>query len=352
MITYQFRIYPTKKQRKLINLQLEEHRQLYNYCLKFKSKLYKLFGKNISAFDLIKRFVKKFKKQSNYSALQQTVRRLDKSYKAFFKKHGGFPRYKKLFKTIEYSKYGDGCKLSDNNTILYLQNIGKIKVKNHRKIEHKIKTLSITYKNGIYHVNVICSTSIYCNDIHKNIVKSVGIDFGIKHLISTSDKEQIFAPKPLSYKLKSLAKAQRKKNYKVANKIYKKITNIRKDFNHKLSRKLVNKYDVICLEDISSKDWLTNIRNINRTISDINIGQLINFIVYKAESAGKRIMFVNPSYTTQQCSKCGKMVEKTLKERVHKCSCGFVCDRDLNASYNILRLGLQSLTNKICLEAS
>ena len=342
MITYQFRIYPTKKQCREINLQLEEHKKLYNYCLRFKSKLYKIFKKNYSVFDLAKRFVPKFKHYSNYSSLQQTVRRLDKSYKYFFK-HGGFPRFKKRFNTIEYAKHGDGCKFNNNKSLVYLQNIGKIKVVVHREIKYNIKTISITRKNNQYYINLICETPIWFNNLVKDYKDVVGIDFGIKNLITTSDNEQIIAPKPLSLKLKQLAKAQRKKNYKVANKIYTKVSNIRKDFNHKLSRKLVDKYDVICLEDIKVKDWLTNIRNINRTISDINIGQLINFISYKAESANKKVIFVNPAYTTQECSNCGKYIKKDIKERNHICDCGFNCDRDLNAGFNIKRLGLQSL---------
>jgi putative transposase len=303
-----------------------------------------MFKKSISSFDLIKKYVKKFKKQANYSSLQQTIRRLDKAYAKFFKKSGGFPRYKKLFKTIEYSKYGDGCKLSIINEQIYLQNIGKIKVIIHRKPQHNIKTLSLTCKNNQYYVNIICETPIYINDISKNLyTKAIGIDFGIKNIITTSDNLQISTPKPLAKKLKELSKLSKKKKYKALNKVYTKVSNIRKDFNHKLSRKLVDKYDCLCLEDISTKDWLTNIHNINRSIADINIGQLINFIVYKAESAGKQVVFVPPYNTTKICSKCGKTVNKTIKERIHKCSCGFVCDRDLNASYNILRLGLQSL---------
>lgn len=243
------------------------------------------------------RYIQKFKKQSNYSAMQQTIRRLDKAYKRFFNKCGGFPRYKKRFCTIEYGKYGDGCKVNIPKSLLYLQNVGNISIIVHRGLEHSIKTLSLTCRNNRYFVNLMCETPIYSNDLTKVYNDDdtvICIDFGIKNLITTSNGEFISAPKPLGKKLKELKKLHKKKNYKAINKVYTKITNIRKDFNHKLSRTLVNKYNCLCIEDIKVKDWFTNIRNINRTIADINIGQLISFMVYKAESAGKRIIFVNP----------------------------------------------------------
>jgi len=150
----------------------------------------------------------------------------------------------------------------------------------------------------------------------------------------------------LARRLKSLAKAQRQKKYKVSAIIHRKISNIRKDFNHKLSRKLVRGFDILCLEDISVEDWLTNISNINRSIYDVGIGQLVNFIVYKAESAGKQVVFVNPAYTTQTCCNCGKLNPIKITQRTYSCDCGYVADRDINASHNILRLGLQSLLAK------
>jgi putative transposase len=301
-----------------------------------------MFGKHVTGFTLIKRFVKKFKYDSNYSAMQQTLRRLDKSYKRFFKNISKKPRYQKRFRTIEYAKHGDGCKVNLVSNILYLQNVGKISIVAHRDIKFPIKTLSVTKKYEYYYVNIICKTPIYSNDINKLSDKSVGVDFGIKNVITTSDNEQISAPKPLKSRLKQLSKSTRLKKYKVSNKIYKKITNIRKDFNHKLSKILVDNYDIICLEDIHVEDWLTNIENINKAIYDINIGQLINFITYKAERAGKRIVLVSPYNTTKICSNCGKIVNKTINQRIHTCSCGFSCDRDINAANNILRLGLQS----------
>ncbi len=117
---------------------------------------------------------------------------------------------------------------------------------------------------------------------------------------------------------------------------YEKLANSRLDFLHKTSRSLVNRYSVISLENL-------NIRGITqerfgKQINEAGWGVLASMLCCKAESAGCRVIFVNPSGTTQQCSRCGAVVPKTLADRVHNCpSCGLVLDRDLNAARNILK---------------
>ena len=334
---YQYRLFPTKKQISLFKIQLEEHRQLYNKCLEYKIEQYKNNKTNISSIDLINKFTKQYRKTSNAASLQQTVRRLDKTYKSFFKKMSGFPRFKAVnrFNTIQYAKHGDGCKLG---TKLYLQNIGSINLNIHRPYG-KIKTLSITLKYDKMYVNVFCETA---NPLNTPKGLAVGIDFGIKDIVTMSDGVSIKPPVIQKHYQKNINKALRKKKYKVVRKINEKIQNKRKDFNHKLSRKIVNSYDIICLENLSIKN-IQSFSPINYKLNDIAINQLINFIVYKAESAGKHVVFVNPAYTTQTCSNCGIVNKKELNERFHKCSCGLKTTRDINAALNIKTLGLQSL---------
>lgn len=86
-----------------------------------------------------------------------------------------------------------------------------------------------------------------------------------------------------------------------------------------------------------------NIPNLNKCITDVAWNKFTSFIQYKAAEAGRSVVLVNPKNTTKTCSQCGKIVDKSLNERVHNCSCGLVIDRDLNAAINILRLGTQSL---------
>lgn len=361
MKVFKIQLSPTPAQAKAIEKQITEHRGLYNTCLAKKIAYWKDAKKNLSAYDLIKSEIPPLKASgaiSNYSSLQQTIRRLDKSYQAFFRK-GGFPRFKgeDRFRTLEYT-YGDGCKIKQGK--LYLQNVGMIKCL-HLREPAKIKALSVTRDGGNYYVNLSYE---YTGDIDvKRTDKAVGLDFGLINFLTTSDGEVFQSPKFLKRSLKENAKIhrrihkaskgslERKKHKLTLAKANRKIGNRRKDFNHKLSRKLVNAYDIVVVEDVKLADLKARAsegpkpmaRNINRSYSDVAFGQFRNFISYKAENAGKIFVKVNPAYTTQECYSCGTIVEKTLKQRVHSCPCGYTADRDFNAAQVILRRGLASL---------
>lgn len=348
MITYQFRLYPTKKQQTEFFRQLEVHKSLYNKCLELKQAAYAIDKTNLSCFDQIKSEVPKFKGLTNYSAMQQTVRRLHKSYSSFFRNttDNGVPRFKKRFRTIEYSKIGDGCKVKVSS--VYLQGIGDVRCKFTREFP-KPKTLAVTFKDGNLYINIICDNP---HAFRNNKSSFVGIDFGIKSTISLSDGTSVQSPNFGKLKAKDIARLQRKKERepdkartisKAIAKCYTKTNNRRKDYNHKLSRSIVNRYDVICCEDFKPSEITCKINNINKRIYDIAVGQLISQLKYKAENAGKIVVMVNPAYTTQECSQCGAIQKLKLSERVYNCQCGLTLDRDQNASRNILRLGLQSL---------
>lgn len=337
MLTYQYRIYPTKSQQKAIDQQLQTHRNLYNKCLELKIAAYKASKTSLSDFDLIKSEIPNFKGLANYSAMQQTVRRLGKSFASFFKKHGGFPRFKneKRFNTIEFARIGDGCKLHDKQ--LYIQYVGKIVFKPHRKFG-EVKTISLTRRNNAYYVNVICQT--YNGSLPKRET-SVGIDFGIKTTLTTSDGEKYQSPYFYQEKQKQIARLNRNKNYKALQKVHTKIANKRKDFNHKLSRSLVNRYDIILIEDLKVEDITKEY--INKKLYNIGINQLKTYLLYKAESAGKLAVLVNPAYSTKTCV-CGQLNELKLTERTYVCgSCGYTQDRDIHAANNIKTRGLASL---------
>ena len=117
---------------------------------------------------------------------------------------------------------------------------------------------------------------------------------------------------------------------------YEKLGNSRCDFLHKTSRTLVSQYSLISLENLNIKGMTQE--RFGKQINDAGWGTLASMLCCKAESAGCRVIFVNPEGTTQQCSRCGAVVPKTLADRVHNCpSCGLVLDRDLNAARNILK---------------
>jgi len=156
--TFKYRLYPTRKQIESIDSQVELHRQLYNSALEHRIICYKNFNHSVgyneqsTSLKSLREIDERFN-ECNYSSLQQTLRRLDKAYKAFFSRikkgeKAGFPRFrgKDRFDTIQYGSFSDGCSIRNNK--LRLQNIGEVKVKWHRPLEGKIKTVYITRKTA------------------------------------------------------------------------------------------------------------------------------------------------------------------------------------------------------------
>ena len=185
---------------------------------------------------------------------------------------------------------------------------------------------------------------------------AVGLDLGLKSFVVDSEGNSIenprFAEKSAA-RVKNiqrgLSRAQkgsnnrRKLRYKL-DKAHERINNQRSDFLHKLSRMYVNKYDVICVEDLDIKGLKEKGCNkgTHRSIHDASWSKFMLLLSYKAQSAGRKLIVVDPRNTYQRCSCCGSIVRKELSDRVHECPyCGFSSDRDYNAAVNILSAGME-----------
>lgn len=368
--TFKYRLYTTKKQSKSLELQLDEHRWLYNHALAERKETYEKAGENINytaqAISLPKlRLEKPMLALCNYSSLQQTLKRLDKSFKAFFRRvkaaqKAGYPRFKPShrFNTISFATIGDGCQIKDNR--LYLQHIGHIKIKWHRPLplDGEIKTLSISRRNDKWYVSFIVGCEP--KPLPKT-GKEIGIDVGLKAFLSTSDGVQIMPPKYFRKSEKELAKSQkrlsrRKKGSNRRNKArlllakkYEHIANCRLDFCHKVAHSLVNSYDGFGVEALNIKNMVKN-RHLSKSISDASWGIFLRILKGKAESADRWYKEVSANGTSQRCSNCGVVVKKSLDVRIHVCpSCNLIIDRDINAAKNIFkqaRMEPSALTTK------
>ena len=356
MTTYHYRLYPTKNQETIFRKMLVVHVALYNRALAENRAQYEATKKGPSCFDQIKNSMQGFDRQGvNYSSLQQTIRRFHKSLKAFFRRKHGFPKPKEAFHTIEFGKHTDGWKFKDNQ--LYIQGLGIVKASWHRTMFGKPKHLTISRKpDGKIFISIVTD---YVPIVPGNNGSSVGIDLGLKTFVVTSDGEKIKHPTPYLRKLKTIkrlrkqikasklnAKRLRKKK-RALTKTHRKVSNQRADFLHKLSKSFVTKYGAIAVEDIKVKDFDDRPRRVNRKQRDVAWASFLTMLEYKSERQGIAFKRVNPAYTSQMCSSCGVIVPKTLKVRVHECSCGHVEDRDVNAAKNILRLGFGSGTTEL-----
>lgn len=360
---FKYSIKPTKIQTGIICNQFELCRELYNTALEHRIASFKA-GKPVFYHDQqnelpeIKKQFPEFKKV-NSQVLQNIVRRLDIAFQNFFRrvKNGetpGFPRFKgsDRFHSITYPQFG--FKIKGNR--IKLHGIGNVKIKIHRDITGcKIKTCTIKKSGNKW----FCILVVETNEIipqKKNPINTVGIDLGIETFATLSNGDKIIIPERISItegKIKdaqrkySLAKTKNNKN-KITN-LYRKITDQKHDFLHKESKKLVDKFDMISYENLNISAMISSPENIfNKGISDSCWGKFIYMLKYKAESAGTYAIAVNPKYTSQKCSNCEALVKKGIKERFHNCHiCGLYIHRDLNASYNVLKLGTNLLETMI-----
>lgn len=360
MKAYKYRIYPTKKQAQTLANTLESCRVLYNCALEQRKIAYKQFGISLNYYhqaDELKDLKETFAhyKQLHSQVLQDVLKRADKAFQNFFHRvklgnKPGYPRFKGKGWYDSFTYPQSGFSLSDNskgNQRLKLSKIGEVKIKLHRVIKGTIKTCTIKREVDKWYVCFSCEVE---PERLPKTNKSVGVDVGLEKFAALSDGTMVENPRylrkseaKLKHEQRKLSRkkkgsnSRKKQRTKVA-KIHRKVKNQRNDFLHKESCKLVTNYDVIVFEDLWIKNMVKNHR-LAKSISDASWSKFVEYATYKAVSAGKEVILVNPRNTSQICSGCGNTVKKSLAVRTHKCPCGLVLDRDINAAINILRLG-------------
>ncbi len=371
--TFQFRLYPTKKQETLLLNTLEQCRRLYNHLLEQRKENWEAEKKGLSLYDQLNTFsTLKEKvpelKDVHSQVLQNVAVRIDLGFKAFFRRikqgvNPGYPRFRGHGRYDSFTYPQTGFRLNEKS--VSLSKIGKVKVVLHRSIEGAIKTCTIKKTvTGKWFVS-------FSSEIEKNIfpvnTASVGLDAGLSSFMTLSNGEKIDNPRFFKEEERNLARAQhrfakqikgtlkRHKCRRVVSRVHERIVNKRKDFAHKLSRKLVNSYGKIAIEDLSINNMQKdNFRCINKGIADVAWRSFFDMLIYKAECADRIVVKVNPAYTSQTCSRCGYRQKLNLSDRTFQCPCcSLSLDRDINAAINIHSLGLQTgggnTTEAVCL---
>jgi putative transposase len=236
-----------------------------------------------------------------------------------------------------------------------LSKIGDVKIKLHRPLVGKCKTLTIR-RDAVGNWYACFSCDVHMMPLPPTD-KVVGVDLGLTTFAALSNGEQIARQRWMKRDEKDIARLQRKKEKfakgsperrKVIRALchaYERAANRRRNFAHQESRKLVNAYQFIVFEDLNIQEMQANgNKRMNRSIADVAWGQFVQFTTYKAAWAGRGVVRVDPRGTTQMCSSCGVIVPKDLSVRVHECpDCGLTICRDVNAALNILARGLSSL---------
>ena len=359
MKAFQYRLYPTKSQHRLLEATLETCRRFYNTCLAERKEAYEQEKRTISKFAQLRQ-VKTLKESNIYAAtvhshiLQVVVADLDKAFQAFFRRvktgeKPGYPRFKgrNRFDSFGLKEYGNGFRLDGRR--LKLSGIGRVAVRWHRELEGQIKTARVIRKAGHWYVSFACE--VEQPEPLPLTGQSVGVDVGVASLITLSDGTKVDNPKWYRASQAKLRIAQRRvarrkkggKNRRKAvlqlQRLHLHTQNQRRDFLNKLTHDLVQANDVIAVEDLRITNMVRN-RHLSKSILDSGWGYFRERLAAKAVEAGRVVVAVNPAYTSKSCSACGTIFEHlTLSDRWVECSCGLSLDRDHNAALNIQRAG-------------
>ena len=361
--TYRFRLYPNREQTELLSKHFGCSRFVYNYFLNQREEQYKLTGKTDNFYAQCKTLTTLKKqeetawlKEVNSQTLQFAIRSLETAYNNFFKKRTKFPKFKSKHSKNSFT-VPQSASVADNRLFIYKFKEG-IKCRVHREIKGKIGKVTITKTpSGKYFVSVFTEEE-YITPINKT-GKSIGVDMGLKELLTTSDGETFKNNRCTRRYECKLAKAQqhlsRKKKgsrgfenqrLKVA-RLHEKVANSRADYLHKCSISLVRRYDTICIEDLNVKGMVKN-HHLAKSITDASWGNFVNILTYKAEWNNKKVVKVDRYFpSSQTCNVCGYINKqiKDLSVREWECPhCHTHHDRDINAAINILHFGLNNIS--------
>jgi putative transposase len=366
LLAYKYRIYPTKDQEILLSKTFGCKRVIFNHYLEVQQTRYKNNEKNLSHFN-INKDITKLKKEKEWLrevdsvALQAAAGDLTKAYDNFFKSVTGKrkgpkispPKFKN--KNSRQSYRTKGVHVNKDGT-LHIPKLKSVKAAIHREIPEGsvIKTTTISRNpDGRYYASILVETEVALRPM---TYREVGCDLGLKDLLITSSGIKFKRPDELPNiaRTKQLLKAKQRqfartvkgsKNHESLRlqvaRLYSKVTRQRNEYYHLVSRYLVDNYDSIYVEDLSSKNMLQN-RKLSRAIHEVAWTTLSGMILYKANWAGKTYHRIDRWYpSSKTCSSCGHKLEKLdLGTREWTCpDCGTHHDRDLNAALNILHVG-------------
>ncbi|MEX3652463.1 transposase [Mycolicibacterium fortuitum] len=410
--SFKFALAPTSRQSAALTAMLVDHCTLYNAALQERRDAYRhpsctsiQHGQQREQLTAIRDFDAD-QARWGFSSQQATLKRLDRAFQAFFRrvKNGenpGYPRFRsaRRFDTVEFPRNGDGCawnsaatgrgrrEVTTAWTTVYVKGVGHVKVNQHRPVDGVVKTVSITRGGSVRRPKWFVILS--CDGVPDNQLPEtghhVGIDLatGINGLAWTSDGEQLLNPRAFRQVERKLAALQREADLlkpkpgqrwscryrRLRERIaltHAKAARIRLDNHHKQALALVQRYDLLAVEEIATARMTRRPKpkpdpaqlgvflpnnaaakaGLNKSILDTGWSQFLAILTAKAECAGRSMVTVNPAYTSQTCHRCGNVDPAARDGKLYTCTnpaCDYSGDADVNAGRNILRAGLVQL---------
>ncbi|BCB22544.1 RNA-guided endonuclease TnpB family protein [Bosea sp. ANAM02] len=376
LLTYRYKLKPTRAQYAALDRLLEAQRQLYNAALQERIEAWRKAGKSISKIDQNKSLTQIRSCDETYASMpvslsRWSLARLDDAMAGFFArvKRGqspGFPRFKprSRWNSFGFDEW-KGIRLFSDRLLLK-PIVGGLRLNLHRQIPEGSSIKSCAFTRRGRHWCITMAVDVPAAEAHAAPDSAVGLDVGIEHLATLSDGSQVENIRPRSRREKELRRAQRalarckrgsKRRRKVRERLAAaqlRIQQARTSHLHEVSAGLAMRYAFIAVEDLKLRNMTrsargtadepgTNVQQkagLNRELLDAAPARLIQMLTYKAERAGGMVVRVDPRRTSLECSSCGTIVEKALSERRHVCSCGADLHRDHNAAINILNRAL------------
>ena len=359
---YKFRAMPNAEQRILFAKTVGCARFVYNRMLADKIAHYKKTGEMLHNTPAQYKVEFPFLREADSMALCNAQMQLQTAYKNFFRdKSIGFPKFRS--KKVSRKAYTTNCikgNISVVGNFLKLPKMGLVRVKFHRQIPecHKIKSVTFSQDpSGKYYVSILTEYEANIPERTLDTGKALGLDYSSPHFYV--DSQGVEADMPHFYRRaeQRLAMEQRKlskmvkgsSNYQKQKRrvalVHEKVRNQRKDWQHKRSHELVDKWDIICVEDINYKDMSSSLR-LGKATQDNGFGQFRTFLSYKLAEQGKELITIDKWFPSSKlCRNCGYINDSlTLSDRVWVCtSCGETILRDENAAINIRNAGVAQI---------
>jgi putative transposase len=357
--TYKYKLKPTPEQERAMAFVMRRCRELYNAALEERREAWQKCGVSVTAasqsaqLPAIKEVRPEYR-DIHSQVLQDVLTRLDRAFQAFFRRvksseTAGYPRFhgSQRYNSFTYKQFGNGATLDDG--FLVLSKIGRLAVRWSRPIEGTPKTVTISREaDGWY-------ACFSCAEVPTQPLPSTGqetgIDLGLEAFATLSDGTRIFHPgwyREAECRLKTAQRKvarrktwsnRRRKAVKLLARAHQKVKRQRQDFLHKTVLQLVRQFDTIYHEDLQVANMVQN-HHLAKSIADAGWRGFLTILSHKAACAGRKVIVVNPAYTSQTCSGCGILVQKGLSVRWHTCpDCGTSLHRDHNAAKNIERAG-------------
>jgi putative transposase len=374
MIIYEFKVKGKDRQYRAIDDAIRTSQFIQN-----KSLRYWMENKNVTKYDLNKYcavlaaefpFADELNSMARQSAAERAWSAIARFYdncKKKVKGKKGFPKFKKHCRSVEYKT--TGYKLSANRKTITFSDkkgIGTLKLRGTYDLNYydikQIKRVRLVRRADGYYAQFAIDVQIKVET--QPTLQIIGIDLGLKYFIADSKGNVEPAPKFYRKSEKALNRANRKKSkkfstinkkakvrqsnnyHKARNRYARKhlrVSRQRKEYCKRLAYSVIQSNDLVAYEDLNVKGLVRN-RHLAKSISDAGWYTFRLWLEYFGHKYGKVTIAVPPHNTSQNCSNCGEKVKKSLSTRTHVCPhCGYVADRDLNASINILKLGLSTV---------